>query len=222
MDNYDELLKLFIIKEIIINNDIICILCKQPFNGVCEYCGITSNRQEYGCFDLYNYSFIEVIKYKQIVHFHDVLNHLQSKESRVIPEVVYTSIKESVDGDISKINKNLVLRVLKQHKYTKYIENSNMILFNLTGILPPYINKSIEDKLTLYFKDILYVYNSFKSNRTNFLNYHYVIYKLLEMMKHDELLIFIPLLKSKYRLRQHDKIWLEICNALEFEYIKTA
>lgn len=221
MDNYDELIKLFTIENEIINDNNICIICKQPFNIVCDYCGVTYNREQYGCFDLFNYSFIKPIKYKKISHFQDVLDHLQARESRIIPEIIITTIKNEVDNDITKIDKNLVLKVLKKNKWTKYVENQNFIMFIVTNVMPVYIPKKVEDLLILYFKDIITVYDSIKLNRKNFLNYYYVIYKLLEMMGEHHFLIYIPKLKSKYRLRAHDKIWESICEMLNFEYIKT-
>ena len=43
--------------------------------------------------------------------------------------------------------------------------------------------------------------------RRSFLNYYYVIYKLLELLKQDGILPKILLLKTKLRLRQHDALW---------------
>ncbi len=50
--------------------------------------------------------------------------------------------------------------------------------------------------------------------RKSFLNYYYIIFKLLELMKETELLPKVPLIKTIVRLRQHDHIWKCICEEL--------
>ena len=56
--------------------------------------------------------------------------------------------------------------------------------------------------------------------RRSFLNYYYVIFKLLEVLKQDDLLPKIPLFK-KLRLRQHDALWKKICEELGWGYRAT-
>ncbi len=58
-------------------------------------------------------------------------------------------------------------------------------------------------------------------NRINFLNYYYIIHKLLESMNQVVILKHVPRLKSKHRTLEHDRIWRRICIQLECEFIKT-
>ena len=53
------------------------------------------------------------------------------------------------------------------------------------------------------------------------MSYYYVVYKLLELMGQNELMKDIPLLKTKARLKQHDQVWLAICEELGWRYIQT-
>ena len=46
-----------------------------------------------------------------------------------------------------------------------------------------------------------------KDKRRSFLNYYYILFKLLELMGQTELLPQVPLLRPRLRLRQHDFIW---------------
>ena len=70
-----------------------------------------------------------------------------------------------------------------------------------------------------YFKQIVSVYEPLKSlKRKRFLNYYYVLYKLLDLMKEHELLPYIPLLRTKQRLREHDRVWYRICLELDWTY----
>ena len=72
------------------------------------------------------------------------------------------------------------------------------------------------------FKQIDRVYDKLDHyRRKSFLNYYYIIYKLLELMKESELLPKVPLIRTIVRLRQHDKIWKGICEELGWSFILT-
>ena len=58
-------------------------------------------------------------------------------------------------------------------------------------------------------------------HRKNFLSYSYVIHKFIQLLGIDEYLIYFPLLKSREKLYQQDKIWKEICNDLDWQYINS-
>ena len=58
-------------------------------------------------------------------------------------------------------------------------------------------------------------------NRQNFLSYAYVIYKLCELMEHDDMLPFCPLFKSVQNQRNADTIWKAICHDRGYEFIPT-
>jgi hypothetical protein len=57
--------------------------------------------------------------------------------------------------------------------------------------------------------------------RHNFLSYSFVLYKFLELLKHDEYLPHLQLLKSTEKLYQQDRIWKDICKILRWEFIST-
>ena len=103
------------------------------------------------------------------------------------------------------------------------MESAHTILAYITGRQPPYIRREVEDKLIRYFKQIIRPYQEHKPpKRKNFLNYYYVLYKLLEMMTEPELLEEIPMLRSRQRIRQHDKIWGKMRDDLGWRFIKTS
>jgi hypothetical protein len=53
------------------------------------------------------------------------------------------------------------------------------------------------------------------------MNYYYVLCKLLHLTKEYELLPYIPLLKTKQRIREHDRVWYRICLELDWTYYPT-
>ena len=50
--------------------------------------------------------------------------------------------------------------------------------------------------------------------RKNFLSYSYVLHKFCQLIELDVFLVYFPLLKSREKLQQQDKIWKGICNDL--------
>ena len=93
-------------------------------------------------------------------------------------------------------------------------------MYKITGISPPIISSDIEHKLKLMFKEILTPFLEVcPQNRKNFLSYSYVLHKFCELIELDHLLTYFPLLKSREKLQQQDKIWEKICRDLKWQYI---
>ena len=92
----------------------------------------------------------------------------------------------------------------------------------LTGTQLPYIKREIEDKMVRLFKQVERVFGLVRSRvpfaRTSFLNYYYVLFKLLDSLHQPELLHRIPLLKTYVRLKQHDALWRHICEELDWTF----
>ena len=79
-----------------------------------------------------------------------------------------------------------------------------------------------QDKLRLMFHAIQAPFEKHKpANRKNFLSYSFVLYKMVELLGHDEYLPCFPLLKSKEKLYIQDRIWEKICEELRWEFIRT-
>ena len=81
----------------------------------------------------------------------------------------------------------------------KYVENSFYICHAVTGKDTPYIKTDTEEKMIKQFKQIEQAYCSVRPSfgngwfaRCSFSNYYYVIFKLLESLKQDDLLPKIP------------------------------
>ena len=220
-DNDFDLLDSLINTDTIICTNI-CKLCCKSFETVCEDCGFCYDVNEYTINGLYNYTKIQKVCYQKVTHFKEVLCNFQGRECKIIPDDVLSLIKSHVNNDIQLIDLHVIKHVLKKNKLTKYVENVNSILFILTNIKPPSIPKEIEVKLIQYFKQITQVFDTCKTlTRINFLNYYYIIYKLLELMNQTDILQHVPRMKSKHRILEHNKIWKQICIQLEWEFIRT-
>ena len=109
---------------------------------------------------------------------------------------------------------------LKKLKLNKYYEHVPHIINRLNGLPPPIMNRETEEKLRIMFKEIQGPFMKVcPKGRKNFLSYSYVLHKFVELLSMDEFLPCFPLLKSREKLQQQDKIWSKICSTLMWEYI---
>ena len=95
----------------------------------------------------------------------------------------------------------------------------------LSGTPLPYIKREIEDKMVRLFKQLDRVFGQVRSKvpfaRKSFMNYYYVLFKLLDALNQSELLYRVPLLKTSVRLKQHDALWRHICEELDWTFKPT-
>ena len=164
--------------------------------------------------------------YKRINHFNEWLSQFQAKESTDIPndiiEKIMVELKKERIFNVANISNSKIREILKKIKLNKFYEHIPYIINKINGKPPPNISKHLEEKLRYMFKEIQ---NPFQKHcpkhRKNFLSYSYVIHKFIQLLGIDEYLIYFPLLKSREKLYQQDKIWKEICNELDWQYINS-
>ena len=167
-----------------------------------------------------------VYSYKRENHFNEWISQFQAKESTSVPDIVVDQLrsefKKQKIKDLSEITHEKVKNLLKKLNYAKYYEHVPYIATILNGIQPPTMPQALEDKLRLMFHKIQAPFEKHKpANRKNFLSYSFVLYKMVELLGHDEYLPCFPLLKSKEKLYIQDQIWKKICEELQWEFIKT-
>ena len=162
--------------------------------------------------------------YKRIKHFNEWLAQFQAKETTDIPEDVYTNIikelKKDIFLDINNLKVKQVRDILKKLKYNKYYEHVPHIINIINGKKSPVLTRLQEEQLRMMFKEIQIPFmNNCPETRSNFLSYSYVLHKFCELLELDHLLIYFPLLKSREKLQQQDKIWEKMCKDLKWQYI---
>jgi hypothetical protein len=194
--------------------------------GMCYECCVFFETPVFVVNDLHNYKVHQKRDYKKLDHFKEVLNQSQGKEMREIPEDVMQCIREKLPENLEHVSDltgiNITRIILRKSKLSKYSDNANCIWATVSNRQRPYIKKLVEDKLIRYFKAVAQVYEPLKGDKRNsFMNYYYVLYKLLHLMKEQELLNYIPFLRTKHRIREHDKVWRQICLELDWSYYPT-
>jgi len=203
--------KVYLKKEEIIIDKTICKNCNSTieFDDTCN-CPIL-------VMDRYCSNFKQC--YKRVTHFKEVINFFTSNDIKYIPNHIYKLFENC---DLSKITRGGVRYILKKARQTKYIECAHSIYTNLTNTQPLEIPQYIQSKLTDLFLIVERSFNSIPIKpRINFLNYHFVLYKLLQKLNYTSVLKYIHLVSSYGRLEYHCKIWKVICDLLQWQYIPT-
>jgi len=167
---------------------------------------------------------ITYFSYKRINHLNEWLNQIQGKETTDIPEEIYDKIlmeiKKQRITNMADLTYNKVKRILKQIKVHKYYEHIPHIINRLNGLPMPNFSQELEEKLRTMFKQIQTPFLKHSpANRKNFLSYSFVLNKFLQLLDKDEYLVFFPLLKSRNKLAEQDKIWKKICEEVNWQFI---
>jgi DNA-directed RNA polymerase subunit RPC12/RpoP len=162
--------------------------------------------------------------YKRINHFREILAQFQAKESTQIDDEVIENIKKQVKKERlckEQLTNNKTKLILKKLGYNKYYEHIPFIKEKL-GIKPPTMSIELENTLCNLFMDIQAPYSKYCPNeRQNFLNYYYVLYKMCELLGHDEYLEHFYMLKDPVKRMEQDIIWKKICKELNWQFIPT-
>ena len=164
--------------------------------------------------------------YKRINHLNEFLAQFQAKETTDIPEDVYNEIlmeiKKERITNMALITPEKMRALLKKIKKNDYYEHIPYIINQLNGLPAPVIAPEIEEIIRGMFKAIQIPFEKYcPHKRKNFLSYNYVMYKFFELLELDEYLQCFQLLKSRTKLHQQDLIWKNICNDLNWQFIKS-
>jgi hypothetical protein len=167
--------------------------------------------------------------YKRINHFSEWLSQFQAKESVDIPDEVYNEILSELLKSKFKDKKKLarpffkrsfMRKILKKLGYQQYYEHTMHIISKLSNVPPPTISRETEDTFREMFKQIQEPFDRHcPKTRVNFLSYSYVLHKFCELLELDEFIKCFPLLKSRDKLRQQDKMWENMCDDLRWQFI---
>jgi hypothetical protein len=221
-------------------NNYICDFCSNQMNisedsdnFICQFCGkITTNyKNELKNTKFNDCSIIKASIYLRKNHFREWLNHLQGKSndtSKISKSILDEINKEIKIMNIQKenITKQILRKILKKKKMTKYYDHEFQILYLLNGRKPIVIEKETEILLTEYFIMVELAFEEYKKNnfdkgRKNLLRYSYVIYKLCELLELDEYLDYFSLLKDRLKKLEQDKIWKFICGHNGWKFYTT-
>ena len=162
--------------------------------------------------------------YKRINHLREILAQFQAKETTNIPPEVFENIKNKIKKErieLKDLTNSKTKEILKNLGYNKYYEHIPFIKDKL-GIKPPLMSTELEDTLCNLFNEIQRPYSKYcPSDRVNFLNYYYTLYKLCELLNERKFLPYFPMLKDRDKRIEQDQIWKKICQELNWKFIPT-
>ena len=162
--------------------------------------------------------------YKKITHFKEIIAQFQGKETTQIPNEHIDIIEQQIKKErinMSELTYKKMKEILKKLELNKYYEHIAFIK-NKLGMSPPVFSQELEETLYNLFMEILVPYAQVCPNtRVNFLNYHFVLYKLLELLDEIQYLPNIPMLKDRVKLIEQDNLWRQICHINTWEAIPT-
>jgi len=197
----------------------------------CEECGLSQTHFEGSSRNL---SYDEELQhstrgqfcYKKFNHLVENLKAVQGKENTTIPEDVIDAVKAECKKYRLVTKKDItpakIRMFLKKLGLAKYYEHVNHITSQINGLTPPQIPQDLEDRLKQMFLAIQKPFEKHRPpGRSNMLKYSYFLYKSCELLGEDAYLPLFPLLKSKFKIHQHDIIWKKITGELGWEYIPT-
>ncbi|KXS14114.1 hypothetical protein M427DRAFT_45210 [Gonapodya prolifera JEL478] len=154
--------------------------------------------------------------YKPVTHFNEALMRLQAKGKMKVDQTVVTMLRTELEKDritdTSEITPTLVRNYLHKLGFANYYDVIPYIVRDLTGRSPTQISPRTEEQMRGMFLQIQASYEQHRpGERSSFLNYSYVTYKIAEILNLNELRAHCKLLKSSEKLRLHDDIWKLIC-----------
>ena len=98
--------------------------------------------------------------------------------------------------------------ILKRNELSMYKDSIYFIYFNLSGVFFPHITTKEYNTILSVFYVISSIYDKYKPNdRKSFLNYSFVLKKLLIMLGKVEYTKYIPQLKTHSKQKELERVW---------------
>ena len=184
---------------------LVCIKC-----GVFEYYPV--HVQSYN--HTMRYSRSKCI-YKRYDNFKTILDRFFYGRKQLVPDDVMKAIRNEIcNRDNILYNYTIPLTIpileciLKRNKMMKYKNSIYFIYFKLKSQPLPYITITEKDIMLNVFNVVSKIYDKCKpKGRKSFLNYSFVLKKLLIMLGKVEYAKYIPPLKTKSKQKELELVW---------------
>ena len=144
--------------------------------------------------------------YKRSDNFKVILNQFFYGGNRVAPDDIMKAIRDEIHEMPLKIP--ILECILKRNKLSTYKDSIYFIYFKLSGGSFPHITTKEYNTILNTFNVISSIYDKYKPNdRKSFLNYSFVLKKLLIMLGKVEYTKYIPQLKTHSKQKELERVW---------------
>ena len=151
----------------------------------------------------------------------------RSDNFKVILDQFFYGLKQRVPDDVMKAIRNEICNrdnilynytipltipilecILKRNKMMKYKNSIYFIFFKLKSQPLPYITITEKDMMLNMFNVVSNIYDKYKPNdRKSFLNYSFVLKKLLIVLGKNDYAKYIPPLKTNSKRKELERVW---------------
>ena len=153
--------------------------------------------------------------YKRYDNFKTILDRLFYGGNKVVPDDIMEAIRDEIHDETNIFyNYTIPLTIpileciLKRNKMMKYKTSIYFIYFKLKSQPLPCITITEKDMMLNMFNVVSSIYDKYKpKGRKSFLNYSFVLKKLLMMLGKVEYAKYIPQLKTKSIQKELERIW---------------
>ena len=183
---------------------------------VCTKCGLCEYYPVYVA--SYNHTMQPLRRkcvYKRSDNFKVILNQFFYGGNRVVPDDIMETIRGEIHDETNILyNYTIPLTtpilecILKRNKLSTYKDSIYFIYFKLSGGSFPHITMKEYNTILSVFNVISSIYDKYKPNdRKSFLNYSFVLKKLLIILGKVEYAKYIPQLKTHSKQKELERVW---------------
>ena len=183
---------------------------------VCTKCGVF----EY--YPVYVTSYNHMMKpsrrkciYKKLDNFKVILNQFFYGGKRAVPDDIMETIKDEIHDETNilypyeiPLTIPILECILKRNELTRYKDSIYFIYFKLSGVPFPHITAKEYNTILSVFNVVSSIYDKYKpKGRKSFLNYSFVLKKLLIILGKVEYAKYIPPLKTNSKQKELELVW---------------
>ena len=163
--------------------------------------------------------------YKRSDNFKVILNQFFYGGNRVVPDDIMKTIRDEIHKETNilysyEIPSTIPILecILKRNELSMYKDSIYFICFKLSGGSFPRITTKEYNTILSVFNVVRSIYDKYKPNdRKSFLNYSFVLNKLLIMLGKVEYAKYIPQLKTNSKQKELEQVWELITKDREWD-----
>ena len=183
---------------------------------VCTKCGLCEYYPVY--VTSYNHTMQPLRRkciYKRSDNFKVILNQFFYGGNRVVPDDIMKTIRDEIHNETNILHPYeiplmipILECILKRNKLSMYNDSIYFIYFKLSGGSFPHITTKEYNTILSVFNVVSSIYDKYRPNdRKSFLNYSFVLKKLLIMLGKFEYAKYIPQLKTHSKQKELERVW---------------